>query len=108
MSRYSYYKCFLQGNSTHFSLEILVVYGVLAHFKPKIHKDLLTTSNLHVPNYSNTFQYILFAKRIGKFWSKISIKIFEQCQVFMHNFLWKTVLMLPYCILLMRTKSINQ
>ena len=39
MARYSHYIYFLQEKSTHFGLEILVVYRVLAHFNPKIHKD---------------------------------------------------------------------
>ena len=36
MSRYSHCIYFLQEKPTHFGLEILVVYGVLAHFNPKI------------------------------------------------------------------------
>ena len=47
MFKYTHYIYYLQKEWTRFGLKVSVVYRVLAHSEPKIHKDF------SVPNYSN-------------------------------------------------------
>ena len=63
--------------------------GVLKYYKELTHFGLTVLAHFGTKNQT-------------KF-----IPIFEKYQVFVHNFLWQNIPILPNCILLTRTKSKN-
>ena len=74
------YICFPQNYLKHFGLEMLLVYRVLAHFEPKIHKSFWTITSFHVPNCSifSIFSQSTFHKRIETFWPEKNQTKFEK------------------------------